>query len=276
MKLKSALLFVLCTLFLVSCNKNNIEQNDLSQSKNNVIDSRINEARIESKIWYDNAIKKIKEKNKETSPVVSLQSTNSTNDEPALVNDTAFVGLIYETINENLNTYSYYLNQTGDANFQNFVTALTNNGIDPVVTFNNYDLQIDTFVNNMTGIFAQAAIVLQNNPNFNNLSTAQQNAAVYDAITYYFPADDYQYAIPPSGIQVNGLMQEISSCLFQSVKGYLVGNIKIVRDIYNAITGSTFGYSFIYAMSGRILKQTLKDAGGWFGIAFDFSMCMIF
>lgn len=276
MKLKSALLFVLCTLFLASCNKNNIEQNDLSQSKNNVIDSRINEARIESKIWYDNAIKKIKEKNKETSPVVSLQSTNSTNDEPALVNDTAFVGLIYETINENLNTYSYYLNQTGDANFQNFVTALTNNGIDPVVTFNNYDLQIDTFVNNMTGIFAQAAIVLQNNPNFNNLSTAQQNAAVYDAITYYFPADDYQYAIPPSGIQVNGLMQEISSCLFQSVKGYLVGNIKIVRDIYNAITGSTFGYSFIYAMSGRILKQTLKDAGGWFGIAFDFSMCMIF
>jgi hypothetical protein len=276
MKLKSALLFVLCTLFLVSCNKNNIEQNDSSESRNNVIDSRINEARIESKIWYDNAIKKIKEKNKETSPVVSLQSTNSTNDEPALVNDTAFVGLIYETINENLNTYSYYLNQTGDANFQNFVTALTNNGIDPVVTFNNYDLQIDTFVNNMTGIFAQAAIVLQNNPNFNNLSTAQQNAAVYDAITYYFPADDYQYAIPPSGIQVNGLMQEISSCLFQSVKGYLVGNIKIVRDIYNAITGSTFGYSFIYAMSGRILKQTLKDAGGWFGIAFDFSMCMIF
>lgn len=277
MKYKS-ILFASSLFFLIlSCNKREIDNSKQNQTKIESFESRVRQAKTESKVWYDNAIHKIKENQNKKKNIDLLSTTiNTTHSEIDLVNDTAFVGLLYETINSNLNTYSYYLNQVGDDNFQDFVTTLTSNGIDPVVTFNNYNLQVDTFINNMTIIFAQAAMTIQNNPEFNNLPADQQDIVLQNAINYYFPSNEYQYAIPPSGIQVSGLLEEISGCLFDAVGGYLIGNARLIRDIYNAINGSSLGYQFIYTMSSRIIKQSFTNAGGWFGIAAGFAWCMIF
>lgn len=275
MKLKTSVILTSFAFMLIACDKKEVNDSRTKTKKLEIIDAKVKQAKQESKIWYDHAINKIKEnqRNKHSTALLSSTSNYSGID---LVNDTAFVGLLYETINSNLNTYSYYLNEVGDENFQNFVTTLTANGTDPVQAFNYYDVQVDYFINNMSGIFAQAALTLQNNPDFSSLTIEQQNAVLQNAIDYYFPSNNYQGLIPPSGIQVNGLMEEIGGCLFDAVGGYIIGNARLVRDIYNAINGSSLGYSFVYAMSGRILKQSLSNAGGWFSIAASFAWCMIF
>lgn len=146
MRFKSTLQYssLFLIFLLLSCNKNEIEGSTDKSNDIELVKAKVQQAKEESKIWYDKAIKKIKEKNENNEDFELLSAGNGLSSVD-LVNDTAFVGLLYETINSSLNTYSYYLNQVGNENFQNFVTILTTNGIDPEQTFNNYNVQIDTF-----------------------------------------------------------------------------------------------------------------------------------
>lgn len=201
-----------------------------------------------------------------------------------LVNDPEFVELLQTTVENSLDNYSYYLDDLGEEQYNSFVNAVSNPENDPQQTFTNYGVQIDPFIDNASAVFAQAAITLNSNPSFALLDEEEQISTLAEAIGFYFPSTHGT----PSGTSTLGrfssmqklapsaLLSEIGGCLFDAVGGYLIGNVRIIRDIYGAISGSSMGYAFVYAMAGRILRQSLTNAGGWFGIAASFAWCMIF
>nr|WP_294994376.1 hypothetical protein [uncultured Sediminibacterium sp.] len=241
------------------------------------ISVKIKEAQLQAKEWYEKAIHNIKSGKYDYLKLVKVQRSDDggVGGNESLVTDTAFVGLLYSTIYNGLENYDYYVHSMGTTAYNSFVAEAMSANADMSSLFTSYGQFEDPFLENSAAVFANAALVMNNNADFANLDPVSQKAVLEESIGFYFENDPV-LSTPPSGIQVSSILSDVTSCLWDAVGGYLIGNARIIRDIVGAINGSSMGYAFIYAMAGKILKQTFVNAGGWFGIAAGFAWCMIF
>ncbi|WP_264899348.1 hypothetical protein [Sediminibacterium sp. TEGAF015] len=272
----------LCFLFffglIFSCKKSDlvkIDQSDeISSAQFKLTHKKINEAKIALNQWRTLALQNIALGR--YSNVLKSYSTNEPSVVNSLVADPNFVNLLYHSVYGNLSLYDEYAGSMNTTSFNQFISAAYQVNASLENIFEQNGQSSDPFIANMSLVLADAALINYNNTDFNQLSQQAQIEVVRNAIDFYFQ-NDPTIGTPPSGIQLtNVYLNEISSCLFDAVGGMLIGNYKIIRDIYGALTGSPMGYAFVYNMAGRILKQAFNNAGGWVGISISFAWCMVF
>jgi hypothetical protein len=264
-------------LFTIACEKNdvaNIEQPKKEVSEQHrLTHDKIVQAKIELDAWRAAALANIAN-GKYINRMESLNDEN--NGRISLINDPNFVNMLYHAAHGNLSMYDNYSSLMNTSSFNHFLSIAHQQNATIGDIFDQNSQSADFFVNSISFVLADAALVFNNNSAFSALSQEDQLQVVRDGILFYFQ-NDPTIGTPPSGIQIsNSLLDEVSGCLFDAVGGFLIGNYKIIRDIVGAVSGSPMGYAFVYAMAGRILKQALHNAGGWVGMAMSFAWCMIF
>jgi len=236
--------------------------------------NKIVEAKKALNEWHSAALANIEYR--KISPKIRSFSDNEPTGRTSVVNDPNFVNFLYHTALGNLNIYDHYSGSMNTTTFNHFVAAAYQENSNLANIFDQYGQSADPFVANMSFVLADAALINYNNTAFNSLTETEQRQVIKDGIDFYF-LNDPVIGTPPSGIIIsNSLLDEISGCLFDAVGGFLIGNYRIIRELYGAISGSSMGYSFVYAMAGRIMKQAFVNSGGWAGMALGFAWCMIF
>lgn len=277
-KFSRLLLFFSFFVLLSSCKKNEITINENVNVKSNEKYKRIHNKIVEAKnalnLWRTSALQNIAIG--KYSNVMKSYSTVENSAVSSLVSDPNFVNLLYHSAYGSLSLFEEYAGSMSTTNYNQFITAAYQVNASLENIFDQNGQSADPFISNISLILADAALINYNNTDFHLLSQAVQLEIIRDAIDFYFQ-NDPSLGTPPSGIQLTSIhLSEISNCLFQAVGGVLIGNYKIIRDIYGALTGSPIGYAFVYNMAGRILKQAFHNAGGWVGITLDFAFCLAF
>lgn len=261
-------LLVTAVYFFVGCSKQQEIPSLPSKSKN------FTHIRQQADAWYRSRIERINLLHAtQELPVIPQSSITTANDyAEAFKNDTSFVSLCYKVLYGIHPMLDYYQTSTGTqwTDFNDRM-KLTGTYASLSRTFTAFGVSEDPFFDYNAHIFASCAFLYSRYPGFSNLPQDQQVAAINSAIAFNFGGGSLA-----GEVSTMDLWGDVGLCLAEAVGGYLIGNYRLIRSIASAITGSPMGYAFVYATAGRILKQSIINAGGVWGIAASFAFCMIF
>ncbi len=266
---------------LISCSKtsslNNQQQNAVTSSAELKVatKSRTDSVRIKLSLWYFEAIKNAQKKKKISTTSVAASMQNFGTDTVAYYSekwkyDTTFIGFMYRAMDNSVAMYEHYEENLGQT-FDQFSSSLKNSYYNS--QFENvmyqYGQDPNVFYDYQASTFASTAYLYNQDSVFWSVSSDKQLQILDNVINYHFP--------PTSGGNGNLRLTlgEVGDCISDAIVGYLIGNATLVKDIYRAVSGSSFGWSFVYAMSGRILKQSITNASGIWGIAAGLAYCLI-
>lgn len=151
-------------------------------------------------------------------------------------------------------------------------------GSDVSSVMSSYGMDENIFFNTNASIFASIAYIVSRYPEFEYLTTEEKRQVIQNAVSYNMnPWQEVSMMAEDGGGETTNAVSinQVAGCLTGALFSYVVDNWALAKAIYQGITGSSMGWSFVVGMAKNILKTSLQNAGGIWGIAMNFAFCLL-